>query len=502
MEARLAALEVEELHVEFKRRAEADHMFFCEHVLGYKDLDHNLHGEVSRLIDGTSGKKKKLFLLPRGHLKSSLVTVGWVIWLIVKDPNRTIAIFNETQDLAEAFLREVKDHLEGNAVLRKYWPGLVPDEKKVWNRSAIIVNRTRLVRTPTVEAKSIEESTAGRHPDIMILDDPVSDRTVRTEDGIRKSKQKFQELQALLEPPSDEDPFVGMLIVIGTRWHWQDLYNYIMEKLGAYYDVHIRKAIEDGKVIFPQKFTKKLLAEMRTTMGEWVFSSQMMNEPVDSASAIFPKELIDKRTWEGDRDHFLTRMHNFTYLAVDPAWDGEDATGIVVGAMTSMGNKGKLYVLDAVRSRMKPDEMLEHVIALALRWRVQKIGFEGVVGGQEWMIKNLRELLEERDLRIPVIALSHGNKSKNARILGLVPELQFARLYLHQGCEELRMELLQFPRSSYRDLMDALEMLTRIATPPGKTRDRPARSQPGTGEYDLRLLENKRRHRRQGYSAR
>ena len=71
LQEELAELDLEVLDDEFRKRAESDHMFFCRHVLGYKDLDDNLHGDVSHIVNHGE-HRRKLLLLPRGHLKSSL----------------------------------------------------------------------------------------------------------------------------------------------------------------------------------------------------------------------------------------------------------------------------------------------------------------------------------------------------------------------------------------------------------------------------------------------
>jgi predicted phage terminase large subunit-like protein len=497
----LASLDLEILDDEFRKRAESDHIFFCKNILGYKDLNEDLHEDVSDLVNN-GPNRRKLLLLPRGHLKSSLITVGWTMWRLIQNPNRTFAIFNETQDLAEAFLREIQDQLDTPQV-KKYWPKLVPpsNERRIWTKSALLVNRDKINRSPSIEAKSITESTAGRHPDVMILDDPISDRTVQTEAGLRKSLQKYRELQALLEPPSEEDPIRGTLIVIGTRWHWNDLYHHIQKNLPHLYDIRLRKAIESGKVIFPEKFSRKLLRELREEMGEWVFSSQMMNEPVDSESAIFSPTLLEKMQWKGDKRQFIERVPCQTFVAVDPAWGGNDFTGIIVGAMHE---NSKLYILEARRLRVKPDEMLDHIIATAQTWNAVKIGFEAVGGGQEWLMEHLRDRLDKANYQVPVIPVSHQNKSKDVRVLGLVPLLSSRRLYIHESCDDLLQELGQFPRSSYRDLMDATEMLTRIATPPGRGKTLNPRRMPGTGEYELAMVEKLQAGKRKqhGYRAR
>ena len=462
--------------------------FFLTNVLGYPDLDPDLHGDICDIL-ATGDVHKTLFLLPRGHLKSSCVTIGYSMWIACQDPNRTISIFGETEDLPKEFLREIREHFESNEVLRKHWGDIIPGdgERKVWTSSKLQLNRTIISRTPTFAAYSINESTAGRHPDVMILDDVVSDQTVRTEAGINRTLSRFRELQALLEPPQPEkDKVKGTLIVIGTRWHWNDLYSYIIDNLSHIYLVLKRAAIESGRIIFPQKFNEKVLDEKRQEMGPWVFSAQFLNEPVDSENATFTPGLLSKASWKGNRRQFLSQVVTNIFTAVDPAWitDG-DSWGIVTGCMDQ---SGKLRILETARSRLRPDLALDTIVAQVLKWGSHKVGFEAV-GGQEWLRKALVERLYQADVKIPVQALTHLNKRKDIRILGLVPEFEYGRLMIHESNNELRTELLQYPRGKFRDLADATEMLVRIAQAPGlKSLTVDPVNVEGTGAYELAKL--------------
>ena len=58
-----------------------DLRYLCVEYLGYRDWD-LIHDNVVNFMRG-SDKKYKLMLLPRGHLKSSIVTIGWVIHRIL-----------------------------------------------------------------------------------------------------------------------------------------------------------------------------------------------------------------------------------------------------------------------------------------------------------------------------------------------------------------------------------------------------------------------------------
>lgn len=408
------------------------------------------------------------------------------MWRSIQDPNRTFAIFNETTDLPVEFLREIREHLEHNPVFTKYWGHLVPkkDERVVWKSDAVQLKRDIISRTPTFMAKSINESTAGRHPDAMILDDVISDRTVNSEDGIRKSLQRFRELQALIEPPdAEKDPIKGTFIVIGTRWHYQDLYNWIMENLN--YHVSKRSCWEGGRVIFPQKFNDKILEDMRRVMGEWVFSAQMMNEPVDSERATFTPTMMHKAKWRGSRTAFLNEIPCNVCLAVDPAFEGEDYFGMLIGCVDPAG---KRRVLETKRIRNNPEAALNACVALIVKWQVHKVFFEAI-GGQEWLRKNLVELCRKAHVNVSIVPTGCENRNKEIRILGLAPEIQYGRLMIHESCDDLNNELLHFPRS-HKDLADACEIFVRHAPAPGmRASGRSPRRSPGTGEFEVAQLE-------------
>jgi hypothetical protein len=470
---------------------------FLTQVLGYRDLDTHLHGDICDIL-AKQDAHKYLFLLPRGHLKSSCVTIGYPMWRACQDPNRTFAIYNETEDLPLEFIREIRTHCEDNPIMKKFWGNLVPkgDEVKVWRSDGLQFVREKISRTPTFAASSIGKATAGRHPDCMILDDVVSDRTVGSESAIQKSLARFKELQALLEPPdAAKDPLLGTMIVIGTRWHWNDLYSHIIDHLSNRYMIMKRSAVENGKIIFPQKFSFDYLEELKETMGEWVFSSQYMNEPVDSENATFTPTLLKKATWRESRNAFLANVPTSIYMAVDPAFEGHDSWGITVGCMDT---GGYLRVLAAERCRKNPVEAINKIVGMCMAWGVQKVGFENP-GGQEWLRKELQKALTEAEIHISVEGISHQNKNKDTRILSMVPLLNAGKLRIHEKNDELRNELLQYPRGKFRDLADSLEMLTRIAHRPGLAPVRKkAQDSIGTGDWEIEQLLRKPSTKRMG----
>ena len=95
----------------------------CTDVIKYKDWD-VCHDELEKFIyeveeehEETKNKTVVLILLPRGHLKSSFVTVGNSIRAILKDHNTTILISNAILSNATSFLSEIKEYLTTKSLL-------------------------------------------------------------------------------------------------------------------------------------------------------------------------------------------------------------------------------------------------------------------------------------------------------------------------------------------------------------------------------------------------
>src|SRR5215213_1005233 len=84
---------------------------FTKEVMRWKDLYEPLHKAMCDFVQD-NWEKKRLMLIPRGHLKSSVITVSYALWHIAKNPKVRILIVNGTYPLAATFLSQIKDHLQ------------------------------------------------------------------------------------------------------------------------------------------------------------------------------------------------------------------------------------------------------------------------------------------------------------------------------------------------------------------------------------------------------
>src|SRR3972149_386581 len=135
-----------------------------------------VHWDMGKFID-ESKKKNKLLLIPRGHLKSTFVTVGRTCQAICNNPMVRILIVNATYSLATSFLKEIKYNLQNSEWIKMYYGDLASDPLE-WSRNTIMLNRARISKErglqpkgkePTVTAMGLESNMTSQHYDIIIF---------------------------------------------------------------------------------------------------------------------------------------------------------------------------------------------------------------------------------------------------------------------------------------------------------------------------------------------
>lgn len=199
--------------------------------------------------------------LPRGHLKSWIVTKGWAIQQVLKNPNLRVLIVNAVEGNATMFLRTIEKFMGPGSGLEVIYGSFVSD---VWNQNELIIRqRTQVLDAPTFAAAGVQKTLTSQHYDIIIADDLVEPANVATPEQRAKIYEFYLSLFDLLEPQ-------GKLVVIGTRYHQADLYSKILEENDDKHNwsTFIRSCYnDDGSVLFPEKFTKERLENIRSKPG-------------------------------------------------------------------------------------------------------------------------------------------------------------------------------------------------------------------------------------------
>ena len=194
--------------------------FLCKEFLHMSDWDDKVHSELAEQLKRPTDKK--LILMPRGHFKSSVVTIGYAIQCLLKDPNIRILITNARWELSADFLDQIKDYLL-NSDLKAFF-GEFYYKDLSWTKTQItIAQKTEKKRRgPSIRAAGGESVLTGSHYDLIIHDDLVEQNNVRTKEQIQKVIDFITGSFDLLDPG-------GKMILIGTRWAEDDAYGDILK---------------------------------------------------------------------------------------------------------------------------------------------------------------------------------------------------------------------------------------------------------------------------------
>lgn len=207
--------------------------FLYKEICGYDRWNNELHGDYPG--DPATGKPpglahylrnsgpRKLILIPRNHLKSTVVTVVWSIQQILNNFNTRICINNAKYDTAREFVSTIQAHLDTGSKLSKIF-GEFRSARLTWNRDSFtIAQRATPKAQPTVMAASIDSILNGKHFDYIINDDLVEPNNVRTKEQIQKVVDFHKDCFNQIDKG-------GIIVDIGTRWAAQDLYGHILNK--------------------------------------------------------------------------------------------------------------------------------------------------------------------------------------------------------------------------------------------------------------------------------
>lgn len=169
------------------------------------------------LLDVAESGAWMLVTVPREFSKSTIITVGYSVWRIVRNRNVCGGVISNTYDQAAGFMRGVKNQLESNPnILSDY--GVFKNDVG-WRDDQFTVIRPNTGEiNATMFAAGAGKAILGKHTDFLILDDVEDKKTVQTPESRKKTREWYtQTVIPILRSG-------GQMIIIGTRKHWDDLY--------------------------------------------------------------------------------------------------------------------------------------------------------------------------------------------------------------------------------------------------------------------------------------
>lgn len=453
-----------DIRADLAERGRKDLFFFSRAVMGMPDLTVGCHGPLCAFADLNS-KQFKLFLMPRDHLKTSLLTVAGSMQRVVRNVEERMLIGNESATNAERMLRSIRQHAEGNRVFRALYSDVIPkDTRKVrWNDSELDFNRQGHWPEPTIDSIGMTGAVTSRHYTHITYDDPISEEAVKSEKVMQDTIARMSASLSLLTDPSKHT-----IWLVGTRWALHDVYSVWMNTFGDKLGRIIRAAIEDGEPIWPERFSSEVLALKRAQMQEYKFSCLMMNNPRNEELQDLNIDDLRFWQWSADEDSIILfnsdgselRRVRLSELDVTCTVDlaaaertTSDRNAVVTVGVTKWN---EAIVLDAWGKRCTPLEVIEKLFEVKQRFAPRVFGIEDVFY-QKAFKYFVRQAANDRGIYLNVAPLKAVGK-KEVRIRGLQPMMATSRIFVNPAQHLLRNEMADFPLGEHDDLVDALSM--------------------------------------------
>lgn len=374
---------------------------------------------------------------PPFHAKTTTVSINYVTWRIVQDPNIHVALISKTQSRAKEILQAVSERLSGkNRLFAELKDDFAPrggydGGGTPWTASQFYLNpsiRDSGDKDPTCQARGITQQIYGARIDLMILDD------VLELSNAHEFEKQIAWIQSIAQNRMDLTT-TGQIVLIGTRMAQQDLYSEIQRP--QYYAegespwtyltqpavLEMAEDPEQWKTLWPASNRPLMASSARKnvkggvknddgTFSAWPgwklakvkkgcsaeqWARIYMQQQVSDSMTFQPKDLdgctnglrVPGPIVAGSRGHREAGMRGLHVIAgVDPATEGYTAA-VCLGVDIQTGRR---YVLDVFNKK----QCLPHELnALIKAWT-------GLYGVREWRIETVgyqQSIIQDLDLQ-------------------------------------------------------------------------------------------------------
>jgi predicted phage terminase large subunit-like protein len=431
------------LYQGLRHLAPTDVFAYGEYAFRYRPAAH--HTEmVEWILDRLGSHENGVILEPRGHAKTTWGTTILPSWLIAKNPAIRVALISNTAKQSNAYSRAIRFNFETNAYHREVFGDLVGPSK--WTDVEWIQRDSPLHSSKDVTMYSTGAGGAliSKRFDLIICDDILDEENTATVEQREKVETWFwKTLKPCLAPG-------GSIIVIGTRWAEDDLYQKLLSPPpdGKGWPSLVRSAIDPvtGAALWPEVWPLDKLYQEQVDMGSAMFACAYLND----VTGLMAGNVFRSEWFRGHYFHDLPPGHYRYKMGVDLASSEKERADYTARVVVAIDDLENAYVMSATRARMEAGHRQFVIDGANAFPRIERI----VVENNQFQSAFVQELL--RTTQLPVVP-KRADVDKTTRARAVAARYEAGKVYHHRSLEggKFEEELLQFPKG-HDDQIDAL----------------------------------------------
>lgn len=239
----------------------------------------DLADKLTQCVYNPDFKNRLCVAMPPQHSKSSMVTVAFATWLIIRNPKLRILVVNAEKELSKTFGIQIRQLIHNIG----YYYGMKVSKVQSSNTSLMFTKNGELC-DGSIKLTGASGGITGRPADIIIVDDPY--KGLEDEFTPTQLNKKWNWYSSLIEQRARNQT---KLIVLHTRWHSEDIQGRILAddyQASKYYFVEYPAIDEKGKPLWDYYGLDFYLDKQRT-MGERQFQAIYQQQPLDLTSDFF-----------------------------------------------------------------------------------------------------------------------------------------------------------------------------------------------------------------------
>ena len=413
---------------------------------------------------------KAAILAPRGHAKTTAVIHRAARHIGLARGDVRLGILAAVDADAESRSRAIRSLIEHPRFGDVFPWAQAGVEGPRWRDGAWTVRGVDLGKDATCMAMSLGSVRPGPRLDELIADDPVGQQENATPAGRAKALDTYLSVVDPMLVPG------GRRLVIGTRWHEDDLYASLIRSGWPHV---VRRAIEDDEALWPDRYSLAELASRRTDMGTPRFNLQFQNDPSGMGGNIFRREwfqyvdVVPPGTRRAGMDLNASASERADYTALVEWVEDADHNLYFVGAWRAQLGEGHRRWLtgrtDSLEFGVPP--VYGEPGGPRLLWPLGRLpaGFAGATGdvsrpralarlnieATTFQATFVLELM--RLTRLPARGV-RPDRDKFSRSLAFAARLEGGKVFFVRdapGLADFEEELVAFPNGAHDDQVDA-----------------------------------------------